>query len=598
MKKIYIAALVVLTTAALNSCVQEKSFKDVKIGENDIVFSMQGSATTRSAEVTPVQRGVKLELEATGSGDRFYLSETIEDLNYVSAATRGTPVYTENVGKMHENLGVYIKNGNNVVLNTTTGFYAMDEEMVGGGWRYQGEFDGWPDSDQTPLDFYLWLPADTSGLGFKNFTPGKTNNNLSFSFSYTSPTTAADQQDIIFAARPISKSDADANRVNGVPVLFNHALTAVKFAIENYDTENQITIKSVSFSGLVGSATCTVTPAVENNYRDKTTEEYSSANHNVVNWVIPEDADRSTTYSSGTYADTVYYAPNGSFGNKGKYPSSFSAAGNKHNLNDANATQTFWFIPQQMTDDVKLTIVYTFGNAEEVTGVLDFGKSVNKYSANKPVVWEAGQIRTYTIRVDDVNVMIKDTVNIVAKHTEQVLDPTGHPFDAVSYSGSTKSNVTITNTGNTDAYIRAAIIGQWLDSDGNPVFGFTDYTTGEVALVASWYEDQFKNNTFKQGKFTGLPGYNGTSTTNHNWTLGSDGFYYYENIVKEGETIPAADSLFTKYTVGAPPAVKVAGGVKDVYFVMEIATQAVSAKKPDGTDYTRTEAWERCFSNE
>ena len=203
MKKIYIAALVVLAAAALNSCMQEKSFKDVKVGEKDIVFSLQGAAATRAAEAASVQRGVKLELEANEDGQKLFLEETIEDLNYASPATKGTPVYTENVGKMHEKLGVVIMNGNTELLNTTTGFYAMDDEMYGGGWRYQGEFDGWPDSDQTALDFYLWLPADTTGLGFKNFQLGKTNADLNFTFNYTSPETAAAQEDIIFAARPI-----------------------------------------------------------------------------------------------------------------------------------------------------------------------------------------------------------------------------------------------------------------------------------------------------------------------------------------------------------------------------------------------------------
>ena len=80
MKKIYIAALVVLTTAALNSCMQEKSFKDVKIGEKDIVFSLQGAAATRAAEATIVERGVKLELEANEDGQKLFLEEELQTL--------------------------------------------------------------------------------------------------------------------------------------------------------------------------------------------------------------------------------------------------------------------------------------------------------------------------------------------------------------------------------------------------------------------------------------------------------------------------------------------------------------------------------------
>ena len=35
------------------------------------------------------------------------------------------------------------------------------------------------------------------------------------------------------------------------------------------------------------------------------------------------------------------------------------------------------------------------------------------------------------------------------------------------------------------------------------------------------------------------------------------------------------------------------GKVKDVYFTLEIATQAVTAKRSDGTDATLTEAWSK-----
>ena len=48
MKKIYIA-MAVLGTVALNSCVREKSFSDITVGENEIAFVLQ-NASTRSAE--------------------------------------------------------------------------------------------------------------------------------------------------------------------------------------------------------------------------------------------------------------------------------------------------------------------------------------------------------------------------------------------------------------------------------------------------------------------------------------------------------------------------------------------------------------------
>lgn len=71
-----------------------------------------------------------------------------------------------------------------------------------------------------------------------------------------------------------------------------------------------------------------------------------------------------------------------------------------------------------------------------------------------------------------------------------------------TFSGDKKSDVTIKNTGDTAAYIRAAIVVTWKDSDGNiyagkPVAG-TDY---EISLNTS------------------------------DWLLGSDGFYYCKSSV-------------------------------------------------------------------
>ena len=593
MKKIYIA-MAVLAAAALTSCMREQSFNDVKIGKNDIVFSLQGNASTRATDgVSVAKQGVILEFETSEDGQKLLLEETVQDLNYVSPATKGTPAYTENVGALYENMGVVIRNGATELLNTS-GFYAMDDEMVGGGWRYQGEFSGWPENEKLPLDFYLRMPTDTAGLGFKALTYAKTGNNLNFTFTYTSPETASAQKDIIFAARQLSKSEHDTKLPNGAPVLFNHALTAVKFAIANYDEDKKITIKSVSFKGLVGTADCRVTPAVEDNYRDNKTN-FSSGSATVVKWTIPENPDRSKTYSSGTFGAPVQFekkttttdeetgeetTTGGKFAKNGEYPDSFTEGNaGKDNLNDADASQTFWFIPQTMTDDVELTIVYTFGDDEERTGVLEFGKAVNENSKATPVVWKAGQIRTYTIRVDEVNVMIEDKVTITDS-TEVAVSGTTEKL--VSYAGATKSDVKIKNTGNTDVYIRAALIGQWLDAEsGDPVFGYTDFTSGEFVSVDSWYQDQFVNKTYRQGSFTGLPG--------TNWTLEDDGYYYYEDYIAPGAYVP--NNLFTTYTVGTAPGAAVAGRVMQIYFRLEIATQAISAKKSDGTYYTREQAW-------
>lgn len=549
MKKIYFAVTLLLSVVAV-SCQREASFDDKGIGENALVLSMQGSASTRAADEVSVQKGALIELTDAETSQKFVLEETIEDLNSAWApATKGTPVYTENVGVLYEKMIAHVGSSDYDFYSMDNSEGSTDGKMVAGGWRYQcSNFTGWPAnaSESTSLDFYLLMPTTGNGItGTPTYV--KTGNDLSIKFKYQSETTAAAQKDLILAARTITKKEAMDNRVDGVSVLFNHALTGVKFAIANYDASKKITIKSISFNGLYDGGKCTIIPAKENNYRDKPTEEYSSSDGRVV-W---ESLTKSgNALKAGGFGAPVNYS-GGSFSDNGNYPSSFSDKGAKNNLNDGNATQTFWLIPQTMSDDVTLTIEYTCGSDTKKTGVFEFGKALKTAS----VEWKAGELRTYTIKVDDVNVSITD-----------------------QFTTSTKNNVVITNTGATEAYIRAAIIGQWVDPSGNPVFGYTDFKTGDEsgqpATIPSWYQDYTSGGTY-YGTFEGLPG--------DDWKKGSDGYYYYTKPVASGAT---TTSLFTSYTIIEKnrPSMKVGGQPTKTNLLIDIATQAIAAKQKGSGD--------------
>lgn len=571
MKKIYIV-MAVLATAALASCQQEKSFNDEKLSDNSVVFTISGGAT-RSSEATPeVRQGVVIPLE-TEDGSKFFLEETVVNLNEIGPATKGTPAYTENLGSLYKNdLSVYGDKGSFTTAatyeNMETSMYARKDASQGEGWRYQHNYNGdpWP-TDGSAVGFYLNMPAAPTNVSITGRTGGK------FTFTYTSPTTAAEQQDILFAYRSMTKEQHHGFLPNGAPVLFQHALTAVKFAIGNDDDDissNNIAITEVIFNGLVNTGTCEISPSAETNYTDNKTT-YSSAG--VTSWPT-KSATANNTISSGTYSGTVNYTS----GSNNKFGDSWYSAGNEKNLNDANGTQTFWLIPQAVSSDVTLTIKYTFaGTPGEWT--IDFGKVLA--AAAKPVNWQAGELRTYTIKVDDVNVKIEDTV-----------------------TNTVKSDVAITNTGNTTAFIRAAIVGQWLDHKNRPVFGFTDLLYNYYA-VDSWYQDQFVNTTAgTHGTFTDLAGYKGANNPLNKWYLCDDGFYYYSDPVDPGKIIGTAPSgatnasdylgnpLFTKYEIGTAPSVTISGVNTSIHFSLEIATQAVTAKKLDGSTYTWQEAWE------
>lgn len=648
MKNSYISLAVLSMAAFLVSCQNREFNEEMYVPEEgDVVFAMPKKAVATKASDATI-KGVKIDL-GTVEGNNLFLEETITNLDevvYAGPETKGTPAYTENLGVLYaNNLGVHADAGS---FGENT-YDNVESTMINGGtdfgwgWRFKYKYatDPWPGNDN--VGFYLRMPAvmsktvDEATVGVTtDLTEAAPYSDGSITFQYTSPSTAEDMQDILFGYRSTNKNEYQQKFLpNGIPVLLRHALTGVKFAIANYDATKNITIKSVTFKGLYDTGTCTITPVqdTESNGPDDIDEFTSAA---AASWNLENSTRSQTPYSSGTFGAPVNFSgsttttdeetgeevkTNGSFTNNGEYPDSFAAAGNTNNLNDANATQTFWLIPQAVTSDVTLEITYTFGkdkdnNVIERTETLEFGRVLTENGHT--TVWHAGELHTYTIRVDEVNVKIADNVSISGPTPISVEGADeGETLD--SYSGSTKTNVVITNTGNTDVYIRAAFIGQWLDEESDdPVFGYTDFTSGEFKFVDSWYQDQFitksgaSSPSRQQGTFSGLVGYDVTSS--NYWEKHLDGYYYYKYVVPaDNGTIPGAyktvsngkatdvsaptnpasvyQPLFISYTVGTAPAAAVSGEVRQIYFQLEIATQAISAKKADGSYYTMEEAW-------
>ena len=90
-------------------------------------------------------------------------------------------------------------------------------------------------------------------------------------------------------------------------------------------------------------------------------------------------------------------------------------------------------------------------------------------------------------------------------------------------SGDTKKDVYIKNTGDTDAWIRAAVVVTWQDADGN--------VYGQAPVEGTNYE----------------------ITWGTGWKTGDDGFYYWTSPVK-AETGVTGDLIETISPKGNPPA--------------------------------------------
>lgn len=167
-------------------------------------------------------------------------------------------------------------------------------------------------------------------------------------------------------------------------------------------------------------------------------------------------------------------------------------------LNDQQAVQgdrfgteehTFMMLPQKMAENTQFSLTFTIGE-QEYTLTHAFKDVVD--------AWQPDTKYIFTIGLpDEVDVEVEDLVEDVVK-----------------------KDVTIQNTGISTGYIRAAIVGYWVDS-----------STGDI--VAPWNEEE--DGTFDWG-----------TDWNTYWKKGNDGFYYHLQPVEHDEyTHP----LFDKYTL-------------------------------------------------
>ena len=109
-----------------------------------------------------------------------------------------------------------------------------------------------------------------------------------------------------------------------------------------------------------------------------------------------------------------------------------------------------------------------------------------------------GTLAWLTTKTDPV------TNTFTPAHVTTAIYENGEEKNGAGFIGEAKTDVKVKNTGNTDAYIRAAIIFNWADASGN-VYGKA-VTADDYTIVI--------NKT--------------------DWTKGADGFYYYNSSVEPG----------------------------------------------------------------
>lgn len=497
------------------------------VGKDVVAFYLGGNTTaTRAANVATIVAPTNtIDLPAAEGDDTpLCLVETVSSLDEpavdATMATRGTPVYTENFedyGGGMKAAAVYETTSGNARGDLITAFEYVSTDKYGVSlWKhFYNENEAWP--TEGALRYFLQAPATMPNY-VENLAFNKSNGKITFSLK-DYPTTATAQEDILFTYKDITAPTGDENPTYAI--LFYHAFTGVKFKLGNAG-DGITAITKVEMTNMLNDGNCTVAP----NYTDMVNTSMGShlSNHDV------EPTDDSKSAQCSTWANTTgnatFSQEFGDYkmgqditsGNSNFAPSFYDKEWNnadeskrgkdksaEDNLNDLHASMTFFCIPRTFSynaentaNDIILTVTYTMNDGESKTRQIDFTKVL----AANGTQWKAGELYTYTLTINDVDVEVVEDEFTNDEDTE-------------------KTNVKAKNTGNCNAYIRAAIVANW-------------YDLSERIVNVPW------NLTDELAHFTDL------ATDASNWVKGADGFYYYKLQVKPGQNTNGL--LFNKYT--------------------------------------------------
>lgn len=265
------------------------------------------------------------------------------------------------------------------------------------------------------------------------------------------------------------------------------------------------------------------------------------------------------------------------WGNKSEFRQVFDKVVDNSNKNSGDPlddtegeTKTFMVIPQNLPTDAEMIIDMQNTLHPENLSFEKICEANPSLSKN----WLEYQGKIITFRVSSEK----------ANHVSVAFD------DKVE--GNVKSNLKFTNDGKSAIYIRACLVGNWLNKDGKVLTSWSE-TASNIHGTFTSNNSYFPNNVPTSVSVADAAGIS--------WIKGADGFYYYKKILQSGST--ASQPLFDTFTVTSKPADNEGGwnttgssieSMQIVNFEMAILVQAVSAEQSGtGTltkDYAK-EAW-------
>lgn len=529
-----------------------------------IIFKVGGSnADTKAGRAFKGTVRELIPISNEPGEEALFLEESVIDLDDVYSRggvdTKGVPTYTENFGTVYSTFGADVYDFTNGNLDTpfTAGNNTLSLVDSSSPLKYKYSFyDGkWSKSYPASLMFFMYAPSNIAGAGVSNLnanlnTTDDEKDTGYTTFDFTTPSTAATQQDILFTSKLLTRDDYVNEKNNSI--LFYHALSGIRFkcgnTVEGSDgkpvKDSYVNVTKIVVKNIYNTGKCIVSPQFDKDGYEcgtSNTAGKTAKSKDVVSWPAAnlgtsgnpsyEIDGTMTTAAEGQFPDS-FYGKNGDLGDA--------------NFNNSTFSNTFFFIPQTAPEGAKVTVTYTIklasGDTETHTKDVDL----------KGRVWEPGVLYTYKLTVKELGVFITDDMG--EKGSDHAL----------------KSNVQITNSLNTTEYIRVAVIGNWVDSHASTEFSGTP---GRVIVNHAW-----KDTDKKQG---GDP----IDFNLSYWKKGADGFWYYKYQVKGGVTIPAGRTIFGSYET--PGAVK-----EGSHLELTLAVQAIDADKLSSvTSWAAPEGW-------
>ena len=513
----------IITTIAilcLTSC-QNDNDGVIKSGDKGKIGILVEEIRTKSPEDLPEQELLFSVPVILDNGDTLGLKVFISDRVSDEVLTKGAPATTATLGPIYGNFVTNVYKDGSIyqdpfsqkqMSNVTVQYNSGPWTLVGGPYY-------WPENGDD-ITFCSYAPKTIAGLTNLNWNSGQS---LSFKYSLPAPDSAGgvsfdaeNQPDILFAMDTQNKNSRIKEGESYADIHFTHALTGVRFI--RGDIED-CTIQDIKLIGFYdsGSAVATIENGTITGYTWSTQgaslKDYTQTFNNFLDNTIPHQ-DNSAQITGGSLDPT------------------------------SDQSYTFMMIPQLLADGAAIEITIKERLHPIRVDLTETGIDP------KILDWRTYAGKMITISLDS---------SFDGEHLDVAIDDT--------CEANVKYDPVITNTVDVgvDAYIRVAIVANWVKESGEVIY---PYAVGNLS---------------SDSHFTGFD--------SSKWVY-NGGFYYYKYQLPVGESV----KLFTKFTAPAPGDSDYPSTIPDIdHMVMTLVVQGVDVRKK--AEMISTYGWPNVFLN-